>query len=86
MIPIYSYVDNHSLVENVHSTKNVNEKRLRIDLAALKELVQEGCLSLKWVKSNLQLADCLTKKGVNTLTLLNIMQKGELHISFFCSH
>ena len=51
VIPICSYVDNHSLVENVHSTKNVNEKRLRINLAALKDLVQERCLILKWVKS-----------------------------------
>ncbi|KAK4327467.1 hypothetical protein Pmani_002131 [Petrolisthes manimaculis] len=78
VIPICSYVDNHSLVENVHSTKNVSEKRLRIDLAALKELVQEGHVMLKWVKSNVQLADCLTKKGVNTQNLLHVVQKGEL--------
>ena len=78
VIPICSYVDNHSVVENVHSTKRVNEKRLRIDLAALKELVQEGHVNLKWVKSDLQLADCLTKKGVNCLKLLHILQGGEL--------
>ena len=50
VIPICSFVDNHSLVENVHSTKNVSEKRLRIDLAALKELVQDGHVTMKWVK------------------------------------
>ena len=35
VINISCFVDNQSLVENVHSTKNVSEKRLRIDLAAL---------------------------------------------------
>ena len=78
VIPICCYVDNHSLVENVHSMKNVSEKRLRIDLATLKQLVQEGYVIMKWIRSDLQLVDCLTKKGVNTFKLLNILEKGNL--------
>lgn len=78
VIPIYCYVDNQSLVENVHSMKNVSEKRLRLDLATLKQLIQEGFVNMSWVRSELQLSDCLTKKGVNTFKLLSILQKGNL--------
>ena len=80
VIPITCYVDNYSLFENVHSTKNVNEKRLRIDLAALKELVKEGLVSLKWLESCRQLSDCFTKRGVNTYKLIDIIEKGKLEV------
>merc|ERR1712198_15773 len=80
VIPITCYVDNYSLFENVHSTKNVNEKRLRIDLAALKELVKEGLVSLKWLESCRQLSDCFTKRGVNTYKLIDIIEKGKLNM------
>ena len=39
VIPIVIYVDNYSIFENIKSTKNVTEKRLRIDIASLKELI-----------------------------------------------
>ena len=38
-IPIQCYVDNKSLWENTHSTKNVTEKRLQIDLGSVKEML-----------------------------------------------
>ena len=79
-IPIISYVDNYSLFENVISTKNVNEKRLRIDLASLKQLVQEGHVTFKWIESGRQLADGLTKKGASTLPMMEIIENGEFHI------
>ena len=77
VIPIVSYVDNYSLFENVYSTKNVSEKRLRIDLASLKQLIQEGHVNLRWIESGRQLADCLTKKGVNTMPLMAVIESGE---------
>ena len=80
VIPIVSYVDNYSLFENVNSTKNVSEKRLRIDLASLKQLIQEGHVNLKWIESSRQLADCLTKKGVNTLPLMAVIESGEFNV------
>ena len=34
-LPITAYVDNKSLVESIYSTSLVDDKRLRIDIAAL---------------------------------------------------
>ena len=36
-IPIIAYVDNKSVIEAVYSTKLVDDKRLRIDIAAISE-------------------------------------------------
>ena len=73
-------VDNKSLFDNVYSVKNVSEKRLRIDIAIIKELVSEDRLVLEWVKTTSQLADALTKKGVNPAKLNNVLQSGFLEI------
>ena len=51
---------NKSLVDCVHSTKNVLEKRLRVDIGSLRTLTATD-LSVKWVPTSLQIADCLTK-------------------------
>ena len=74
------YVDNHSLYDNVYSVKNVSEKRLRIDIAILKEMVQNGELKVFWVDSKTQVADVLTKKGVNPLRIAKVFEDGSLRL------
>ena len=66
-IPIHCYVDNKSLLDTLKSKRNVDDKRLRIDLAVLQDLLcrKEIC-SVSWIESSKQLADCLTKKGAST--------------------
>ncbi|KAH3835143.1 hypothetical protein DPMN_108487 [Dreissena polymorpha] len=44
-IPIIAYIDNKSVIEAVHSTKLVDDKRLRVDIAAI-----SGSLSRNEVK------------------------------------
>ena len=46
-IPVELYIDNRSLYDNLFSVKNVNEKHLRIDIAAIKEMVNVGKLTVK---------------------------------------
>ena len=80
-IPIECYVDNHSVWDNVHCTKNVTEKRLRIDLVCIKEmLVKQELSSVKWVDSSNQLSHCFTKRCVNTGKLLEVLRNGCLAI------
>lgn len=79
-LPVELYVDNHSLYDNVYSVKNVSEKRLRIDIAILKEMIQNGELKIFWVESKAQLADVLTKKGVNVLKLASAFENGSLKL------
>ena len=78
-IPINCYIDNRSLYENLHSTKSVNEKRLRIDIAAVKEMMQKGEISkVKWIEASNQLSDCLTKKGASSKKLINVLKTGQM--------
>lgn len=80
-IPMECYVDNHSLWDNVHSTKNVSEKRLRIDLASLKQMLDKREISaIKWIESSHQLSDCFTKRGVCTQKLIDILKVGYLNL------
>ena len=64
-------IDNKSLVEAIQSSKQVDGKRLRIEIAILKEMLQNEVISkISWVSTNNQLANCLTKGGANSQHLL----------------
>ena len=77
-IPILCNVDNKSLFENVHSTKNVDEKRLRIDLAIMKQMIQRNEICMNWVESAYQISDSLTKRGADVGPIIEAFIYGEL--------
>ena len=79
-IPIVCYVDNKSLWENAHSTKNVSEKRLRIDLGGIKEMIEKNQIKIEWVPTSHQLSDCFTKRGVSCNKLLEVLETGNLRM------
>jgi hypothetical protein len=56
-------VDSMSTIENVLTTKLPAEKRLRIDLARLREGLRKGDFSISWVPSRANLSDPLTKEA-----------------------
>ena len=65
------YVDNRSLVEAVYSTKVLEDKLLRINMAVLRDLLSRRELhEIIWVQTSCQLADALTKRGANAEPLL----------------
>ena len=81
VIPIIAYVDNKSLVEAVHSTKLVEDKRLRIDIAALQEaMTRDEITAIRWIPGSEQLANCMTKKGASSCDLIQLMQSGYIKI------
>ena len=74
-INIRAFVDNQSTIDAVRSTTNVNDKRLRRDIAALKEMIDtKEVNSLTWVPGHCQLADVLTKNGVKGEKPLSVIQ------------
>jgi hypothetical protein len=76
-LPIICLTDCHSLKDALDSTKQVSEKRLRIEVSSIRELIRQNTIhSIKWIKSENQLADCLTKKGASSLNLLRALQTG----------
>ena len=74
-LPITAYVDNKSVVESIHSTSLVDDKRLRIDIAALKENIGKN-FEVKWCPGDYMIADSMTKRGASSLKLMNILQSG----------
>lgn len=65
-LKIRSFVDNKSLVDSLHSSRSVDDKRLRIDIAVLRGMLERGEVAeVAWVDASGQLADCLTKKGAS---------------------
>ena len=69
--PVHCYVDNKSLVDALYSFKLVDGKRLRVEVAALQEMLERRELSkVSWIPTNLQLANCLTKTGASSKELL----------------
>ena len=74
--------DNHSLYDAINSNKSVAEKRLRLEISSIKEMIENKQLKqVLWSTSKNQLADCLTKKGASTHELLKGLENGKLDIS-----
>ena len=72
LINIVAKTDSKGLHSALLSTKAVNDKRLRVDIAYLKQLIERHELEkVMWICSNEQLADCLTKKTASCKSLLN---------------
>ena len=68
--------DNKSLCDALKSTKQVDDKRLRIDIAVLVDMIQRNDISeVSWTDSRSQLADCLTKREVSTERLRSAITK-----------
>ena len=62
-LPIVCVTDNNSLCDAIQSTKSVSDKRLRLEISSIKEMIQSHQVrAVTWVDSKNQLADCLTKK------------------------
>ena len=79
-IATQAFVDNKSLVQSVYPTTLVSEKRLRVDLAATQQTVKRRQATLKWISSEEQIADCLTKAGAPPNKLLDIIKRGVIHL------
>ena len=80
-IPIDALIDNKSVVEAIHSTKVVNDRRLNIDISAIKQPLQSTEIhSIRWCPGSLQLANSLTKRGAQSHILLDTLQSGPLNL------
>ena len=77
-IPIHSYIDSNNLHQAINSTKFVEDKRLRLDIAQIQECVAEHKVTVRWVGAPGMIADCLTKRGVKVDALMDVITSGFL--------
>ena len=67
------YTDCRSLHENVHTSKIVTDKSLRVSASYVRQLVNNGEIKVCWVDSHHQLADSLTKSGTSGRYLREVL-------------
>ena len=64
------------LYDAVHSTTQILDKRLRIKMAILREMVDRGEIAeISWIPTDKQIADSLTKKGVPSFKILQFISE-----------
>ena len=72
--------DNMSLCESVHSTTANEEKRLRVEIASIRESIRRKEIEVEWIENEKQLADVLTKQGADSTKLMRVLQNGHLYV------
>ena len=78
-LPIEVVTDNQSLCHALASSKYVSDRRLRIDIGSLKELIADKHIEkITWVCAEGQLADSLTKNGASVKKLIDVLSTGHL--------
>ena len=76
-LKITIYTDCKNLFESAYSTKPVLDKRLRVDIAAIRQMIDRNKIhEIKWIDKCKQLADCMTKKGAPSANLLRVLSFG----------
>ena len=75
---IVAITDNKSAVAAICSTSSVSDRRLRVEISALREYQEESRVSFQHVKGTQQLADVFTKRGASDTLLLQVLQSGKL--------
>ena len=77
VIPIVGYVDSNQLYQQVTSTKQCLDMRMRLDIAGIRQTVKSGEVkAIKWIPTKEMLADCLTKKNADCSKLKTTLERG----------
>ena len=72
------FTDNKSLYDALNTSNLLLDKRLRVDISALREMNDRGEVSYHWVESSQQLADVLTKRGASKRKLFGVLSQANL--------
>ena len=66
VLPLYCYIDSKQLHEALHSICPVLDKRVRVEIGILREMLEKKEInSVKWISSEEQLANCHTRRGAS---------------------
>ena len=81
-VPVIGLCDNKSLVENIYSSHQAEDVKLRIEVASLRQQMEHHEVKeIVWIPDSLQLADCLTKTSKMNHpveNLLKVIESGSL--------
>ena len=67
MFVIVGVTDNLSLDKALRSSKQVDDKRLNVDLASIRQMQKEDNIKISWKEGSKKLADSFTKINSNSV-------------------
>ena len=78
ILPLVTYNDNESLVDAIQTTEGVNDRRLRINISAVKDMILEHVSKVQQLRTKNRWANSLIKQGGCTNDLIIKLQNVEL--------
>ena len=76
--PVKCYTDSQSLIDHLQTSHVIQDSRLRVDVARIREMIQLSECNVEWIEKECQLADPLTKAGASPSKLLEVLKTGQL--------
>ena len=74
-LPIVAVIDNKNLHAVINSDKLSQDKRLRINVAAIKEMIKTNVIQdIRWIQSTGQVTNCLTKRNGDCKSLVELLK------------
>ena len=70
--------DSKSLFEMLGTSHQISDRRLRVEVSAIRQMVDCNEISVQWTNKEKQLSDVLTKKGASQSLMMNTLQSGIL--------
>ena len=81
LLPIFGVTDSKSLWENIKSSAQASDLKLRREVASIKEQIYlKEVHSILWTTTDLQLADCLTKKTASPDNLISVLNAEDFNM------
>lgn len=77
-INIDCFTDSLSLFEVVGTSSLTQDRRLRVEISAIRQMVDKDEINVNWVDKQYQLSDCLTKKGASPVLLQKTLKTAML--------
>ena len=77
---IQGITDSRSLVDAASTSTLITDRRLRVEISAIREMKERGEVDIEWTPNEHQLADVLTKKGASSKKLLECIKLGKLQL------
>ena len=71
---VHCFTDSKSLVENAMNTKMPSDRKLRVDMSRLRQMIENDEITLSWVELRVR------------INWLIVSPKAVLRLSFYCRH
>ena len=66
--------DSKSICDNILTFNPTSDRRLRVDMAALRQQIERKEIDVRWIPKQYQLSDCLTKRQASPYLLMQTLK------------